>query len=550
VRLKLAAAAAICLALAAAADEPPPVVVDQLPMSLAGTWLFRLGNDPAWASPFRERRDWTAITVPGAWERHGYPGYNGHAWYRLTIFIPSQMAGDDLGLDLGMIGDVDEAFLNGRPIGSTGSFPPAFDKATLAHRFYQLPRDVVRFGEYNELAVHVYNDSRSGGLLGPAPRIDRFASILRRQFLRDLLAYSLATLLATLAAIHLVLLFAQRDAREHLYFALFLLAIAAYFLTYTYWGPSLLIGHGNAFRLNIVALLTAIAVFPPAFFRGFRKPVPLPIVAMQTLFVLGAAFALVWREEGDLYLWLHLAEAGALAIGAVVIRTLIHQVRRRRPWAAALLATSAFFLLAVVLDVAVDIGLLPRASIGVGDLFLPLGLVPFSLVFTLVLGYSWVERRWGEPLDLATGLIPKDRFAERLSMELERSRRARAPVCVALVRLGGAPEDTAIDQLLSRAVPLMRRVLRQIDLLARYDRETFALLLADTEERSAMGILERLRRSVAEGQPSGHVHVPTTAGLAQYRPVRHVAAEELLEEAEAALYAALSEGGDCTATAP
>ncbi|MGE5236587.1 MAG: diguanylate cyclase domain-containing protein [Acidobacteriota bacterium] len=549
-RAQLAALAALVVALAAAADQPPPVVVDQLPTSLAGEWLFRLGNDPAWASPFRERRDWQTIQVPGAWERHGYPGYNGHAWYRQTIFIPSQMAGEDLGLDLGMVGDVDEVFLNGRRVGGTGSFPPTFDKATLAHRFYQLPRDAIRYGEYNELAIHVYNDSRFGGLLGPAPRLDSFSSILRRQFLRDLLAYCLATLLATLAALHIVLLLVQRDAREHLYFAGFLLAVAMYFLTYTYWGPPLLIGHGGTFRLNVVALLAAVALFPPAFYRIARKPLPLLIVAIQTLFVLGAAFALVWREEGDLYLWVHLAEAGAMVIGAIVIRTLAHQVRRRRPWALALLVTSAIFIAAVALDILVDIGVLRRFAVGVGDLFAPLGLVPFAVVCSLTLAYGWVERRWGEPLDLATGLIPRDRFVDRLSLELERSRRARAPVSVALLRLGARAEDTAVDQLASRAVPLMRRGLRQIDLLARYDRETFALLLADTEERGAMAILERLRRSVADGNPGGHAHVPTTAGVAQFRPNRHVATEELLEEAEAALYAALSEGGDCTATAP
>jgi len=97
---------------------------------------------------------------------------------------------------------------------------------------------------------------------------------------------------------------------------------------------------------------------------------------------------------------------------------------------------------------------------------------------------------------------------------------------------------------------VIRRALRQIDMLSRYDRDTFALLLADTEERAAMTILERLRRTVAEGAASGEGRPVVTAGVAQHRPSRHVAADELIEAAEAALYAAIAEGGDCTATAP
>ena len=106
------------------------------------------------------------------------------------------------------------------------------------------------------------------------------------------------------------------------------------------------------------------------------------------------------------------------------------------------------------------------------------------------------------------------------------------------------------DHSAAHAVASLRRGLRQIDLLARYDPETFALLLAETDERAAMTIIERLRRTVTQSGASRPGRARTTAGLAQYRPGRHLSADELLGEAEAALYAAVSEGGDCTATAP
>jgi diguanylate cyclase (GGDEF)-like protein len=542
--------AAVLLAAAAGAQEPSPFVVERMPVQLAGEWSFRIGHDPAWASPFREKRNWQRIRVPGGWERQGYPEYNGHAWYKVPLVFDSRLAGEEFGLDLGLIGDVDEVFLNGRPVGGTGAFPPRFDKATLARRFYRIPKDAIRFGERNELAIHVYNDARFGGLLGPSPRIERFDDVLRRQFLRDLLAYCLATLIATLAAFHLILFGAQRSAYEHLFFTAFLLAISAYLLTYTHWGPAQLVGHSANFRINVLTMLLGIALFPTSFYRMAHRKLPVAIVAMQTLLALGAAFALVWREEGDLYLWVHLAEAAILITGALVLKTLWTLARHRNPWTRALLVTALGFVVGVVLDVLVDIGILPRLEVTVGELYYPLALIPFALVFSLSLAHNWMERRWGEPLDSTTGLMPRDRFVDRLASELERSRRSRQPLALALLRFGSGAEDTGTDQFVARAVPVIRRALRQIDMLSRYDRDTFALLLADTEERAAMTILERLRRTVAESATSGQGRPVVTAGVAQHRPSRHVAADELIEAAEAALYAAIAEGGDCTATAP
>jgi GGDEF domain-containing protein len=538
------------VAAGAAAQELQPVEIDKLPTSLAGHWLFRTGHDPAWASPFRERRNWYPIQVPGAWERHGYPDLNGHAWYRLPLRVSSQLAGEELGVDLGMIGDSDEVFLNGRRVGATGSPPPRLDRAPLARRFYHLPREAIRFGEYNELSIHVYNSVRFGGLLGPAPRIDRWERLLRFEVLRDLLNFSLATLLGTLALFHVALFLAQRDALEHLTFSAFLVACALYFLTFTTWGPSHLIGHSLNFRLNVVSLLAAVSLLPPALYRIAHRPVPLPVFAIQTFLGLGAVFAILWRDEGDLYFWIYTAEAAMVAVAAVVIGVLAGLVRQRHPWGRSLLAATALLLTLAGIDVLVDAAVLPRSGVTVGELFTPLALVPFSLLFSLALSYSWVERRWGEPLDFQTGLISSDRFVMRLREELLRSRRTGSPATVALLRIEIPEQAPRRDDLRLAAVEALRRALRQIDLLARFDRDTMSVLLADTEERGAIATLERLRHAVVEALQGGTSRPRTTAGVVQYRPGRHPGADELLAEAEAALYAALSEGGDCTTTAP
>ena len=550
-RARIVPLGALLLAFAAVAagQDSPPQLIDRLPASLAGEWLFRVGHDPAFASPFREHRNWQRIHVPGPWERQEWRGYDGHAWYRLSLVISSNLAAQDLGLDLGRVSDVDEVFLNGRRIGSTGSFPPHFDKATLARRFYLIPREVVRLGQLNELSVHVYNDSGFGGLIGPPPELDVYQALLQRQVLRDVGAYSVATLLLTLAVMHLLLFARQRDLFEHLAFAGSTTALAVFLLTYTTWGPALILGYSATYRLAIARMMAGVAVFPSVPLRLARRTQPVAFLGIETVLVLGAAFALVWRDIADLQLWLYAGEAALLLVAGLTLQIEISLVGRR-PWALPVLITSALLTAGIALDILVDIGVLPRIRVFGGELYAPLLAVPFAVCLSFALALSWMQRRWGEPLDTATGLMSRERFIDRLGAELLRARRGGSPLAMALLRLTLAEPAGEKDQPATEAVASLRRGLRQIDLLARYDAETFALLLAETDERAAMSVIERLRRTASQSVSARPGRGRTTAGLAQYRPDRHLSADELLREAEAALYAAVSEGGDCTATAP
>ena len=545
----LVAAALLLGAGLASAQDAAPVLVNTLPTTLAGEWLFRIGHDPAFASPFRERRNWQQIHVPGPWEREGWPDYAGHAWYRLALVVSSDLAGEDLGLDLGLVGDVDEVFLNGRRIGGTGGFPPRFDKATLARRFYLIPREVLRLGQLNEISIHVYNESRFGGILGPAPSLDRYTRILARAVLRDIAAYTVGTLLLTLAVLHLLLFAKQRDQLEHLSFAGTLTAGAAFLIAHATWGPVLLLGYGATYRAAVATLLLGLACFPTVPLRLAGRRHPAVLLGVETLLVLGAAFALVWRDEGDLQVWLYAGEAALLLVAGLNLQVVAGLVRRRR-WAWVVLVASILFTVAATLDVLVDIGVLTRVSVLGGELFAPVTAVPCALAMSFALTLNWMERRWGEPLDAATALMSRERFVDRLVAELERAHRNGSTLAVALLRLTFAGPDGERGQPTADAVSSLRRALRQIDLLARYDGETFVLLLAETDERSAMSIIERLRRAAGEGVAPRAGRARTTAGLAAYHPGRQPSADELLREAEAALYAAVSEGGDCTATAP
>ena len=98
-------------------------------LSLRGTWRFSIGDNEDWAEPAFDDSDWERIYVPSEWEDEGFRGYSGHAWYRKTFDFDAPEDLSAFSLVLGKIDDVDQVFLNGELIGSTGSFHPNYHTA-------------------------------------------------------------------------------------------------------------------------------------------------------------------------------------------------------------------------------------------------------------------------------------------------------------------------------------------------------------------------------------------------------------------------------------
>ncbi len=133
---------------------------------LDGVWLFRTGDDPAWAEEDVDKEGWTTVTVPGNWEPQGFPDYDGYGWYRKEFFLPLQDQPRPHVLLLGKIDDLDVTYVNGLEVGHTGSV----ERGTVGgdewqkKREYDIPVQALRFGDYNVIAVRVYDAMGGGGL--------------------------------------------------------------------------------------------------------------------------------------------------------------------------------------------------------------------------------------------------------------------------------------------------------------------------------------------------------------------------------------------------
>jgi len=155
-------------ALDLASDDPvrAPVLMagDRAVVRLNDGWRLRAGDHPAYADVTLSDAAWRPVAIGTPWERAGHPGLDGYAWYRVRFQAPASAPAGALVLALGKVDDADETFLNGMRIGGTGTMPPDYHAAWQAFRRYPVPRELVRWGGENVLAVRVYDGGGAGGL--------------------------------------------------------------------------------------------------------------------------------------------------------------------------------------------------------------------------------------------------------------------------------------------------------------------------------------------------------------------------------------------------
>jgi len=131
-------------------------------------WKFSPGDQAEWASMTYNDEAWDEIKVPLYWEFQGYELLDGYAWYRKKIIVPKKWSSEDLVLLLGKIDDINEIFVNGQKIGSTGIFPgedcPIENIFWQKDREYYISNDLLNGHEEFLIAVRVYDRIFNGGI--------------------------------------------------------------------------------------------------------------------------------------------------------------------------------------------------------------------------------------------------------------------------------------------------------------------------------------------------------------------------------------------------
>ena len=131
----------------------------ELPME----WKFKTGDNVEFSKPDYVDQDWKTIKADNFWETQGSPGYDGIAWYRTKVVIPSSLKKNNtvlqtVSVSLGQIDDGDETYLNGKKIGETIGWS--------TQRIYLVPFDLIEWDKENTLSIRVNDMGGNGGMHG------------------------------------------------------------------------------------------------------------------------------------------------------------------------------------------------------------------------------------------------------------------------------------------------------------------------------------------------------------------------------------------------
>lgn len=157
--------------------------------------------------------------------------------------------------------------------------------------------------------------------------------------------------------------------------------------------------------------------------------------------------------------------------------------------------------------------------------------------------------------DALTGLANRRAFDRALDIEMERAKRAKTPLSLAIFDLDnfksindtyGHPKG---DEVLATFAKKLRETTRRYDLAARYGGEEFALIMAGSGLVKAQRLLKRLLAEFKEIQfssPDGNetFNVTCSVGLTCYKGSIDIAPSEIVELADGALYEAKNSGKD------
>ena len=164
--------------------------------------------------------------------------------------------------------------------------------------------------------------------------------------------------------------------------------------------------------------------------------------------------------------------------------------------------------------------------------------------------------------DILTGVANRRSIEERLDSEWRRCRRNKVPIAIVMIDIdhfklyNDAYGHQAGDNCLQHVAAALKKVLRRPgDLLGRYGGEEFMCLLPETSLEAAVERADELGR-VVKGLNIVHAHaaservVTISRGVSATVPTGETELADLLEIADAMLYAAKDKGRNCTVASP
>ncbi len=154
--------------------------------------------------------------------------------------------------------------------------------------------------------------------------------------------------------------------------------------------------------------------------------------------------------------------------------------------------------------------------------------------------------------DPMTGLLNRRYFQERLTEEIERTRRHGLPICLIIIDIDDFKQvndkygHLIGDEVLKDVSQVIRNTIRTIDVASRFGGEEFTVILPHTSKDDAVLIANRLCELISKGgdlqkKIQGMKALTVSIGLASF-PEDAQSVNELIDSADRALYQAKHSG--------
>ncbi len=122
-----------------------------------GTLPVPSSQTEQWKQLAFDDSQWNKMNIPGLWERQ-LGEFDGVVWFRKVFEVSADDAGKEATLELAMIDDSDDTYLNGTLVGST-------EQRYNEKRNYRIPAGTLKAGK-NIIAVRAEDTGGGGGIFG------------------------------------------------------------------------------------------------------------------------------------------------------------------------------------------------------------------------------------------------------------------------------------------------------------------------------------------------------------------------------------------------
>jgi diguanylate cyclase (GGDEF)-like protein len=255
-------------------------------------------------------------------------------------------------------------------------------------------------------------------------------------------------------------------------------------------------------------------------FRGNYRRASIVVFVEVVLHAIFATYILGWNAGFHLYI---------LAIIPALFFDVSFDFRRKLLYGMA--ATIAYFALVIFAD-----RLTPGAALGAGvaQVLWKMNMLG-TLLMICYLGYrhAAITDKTQEELyllatfDNLTGLFNRRRFNEITAYEIERGKRTGKPNSLILMDIDFFKQvndrfgHDAGDHVLMEIAGLIKKNIRDLDVVARWGGEEFILLATETGRHEAIFVAERIRAAIEAHTfvfDGRKLHVTMTLGISQFEP--------------------------------